>query len=137
MRTLLRIAAAALIALPALGAGAQGVPKYQLSIVAPADGATVFSNAGELVVRATVVPDLAPGDQIELRVDGVPTAPPGTDLEFSLSGIPRGLHQLQLVVLDSSNNVSSMSPSSSLSVWQASQQFPNRRMAAPRATRSP
>jgi hypothetical protein len=126
MRTLLRIVAAAILALPVSGVHAQGTSKYQLGIIAPADGSTAFSNTGEVIVRASVVPDLANGDQVELLVDGEPVAPPGTTLDFSLAGVTRGLHQLQVVVLDAAGNAISTSPASTLNVWHASRLYPNR-----------
>ena len=126
MRTLSSIVAAAALAVAALGASAQGVPNYDLDIVAPADGATVFSNTGDVLVRATAAPDLAKGDQVELLVDGVPAASPSATLEFPLSGIVRGQHMLQARIIDSAGNVGSVSPSSTFYVWHASRLFPNR-----------
>lgn len=127
MHTLLRFAAAAVMALPALGFTAQVTPNYHLGIANPADGSTVFSDSGDVLVRATVAPELANGDKVELLVDGLPAAAPSTTLEFPLSGIARGLHLLQVITIDSTGNVGSISPSNTLYVWQASKLFPNRR----------
>jgi hypothetical protein len=107
---------------------APDVPAYQLDIVDPANQATIFNNNGDVLVRVTVVPDLANGDQVELLVDGVPAAEPGTALEFPLTGLVRGTHMLQARIIDSSGNVGSISPSSTIYVWEASRLFPNRRV---------
>jgi hypothetical protein len=127
MRKLTRIAAAASLAAAALGALAQGNPEYDLDIVDPAEWGTVFNNNGDVLVRATVVPDLAAGDQVELLVDGLSAAPPSAVLEFPLSGLTRGQHRLQARVIDATGNVGSVSPSSTFYVFQASRLFPNRR----------
>jgi len=126
MRMFLRNAAAAVMVAAALGVSAQGVPKYDIDIVDPADEATIFSDSGDVTVRATVTPALAKGDQVELLVDGEPAAPPGATLEFALSGIPRGQHVLQARIIDSTGNVGAISPSRIFFVWQASVLFPNR-----------
>lgn len=112
-RTLARLAAAAAFALPALGAWAQD---YQLTIVDPGDEDTVLSDHGEMTVRAAVMPELAPGDRIELLVDGLPAAAPATTPEFSLSGVSRGLHILQARIIDPTGNVGSISPSDAVYV---------------------
>jgi hypothetical protein len=103
---------AAAIALPGLGVSAQETPGYRLRIVSPAEDARVFSDAGEVAARATVVPDLANGDRIELLVDGDPAGPPATSLDFRVSGMARGPHVLQARVIDSTGNVNAVSPSS-------------------------
>lgn len=115
MHTLLRIAAAAAIAVTALGASAQA-PKYQLEIAEPADGAVIFTDGGDVMVRAMVVPSLANGDQLQLLVDGAPAAASATTLEFALSGIIRGLHLVQATVIDATGNVGSNTPSITLYV---------------------
>lgn len=84
MRTLASIATAAVLALAAPGVSAQETSNYQFDIADPADEATVFNNSGDVLVRVTVVPGLANGDQVELLVDGLPAAPPATTLEFRL-----------------------------------------------------
>jgi hypothetical protein len=127
MRALASIATAAVLALAALGVSAQETANYQLNIADPADEATVFNDSGDVLVRVTVVPDLATGDQVELLVDGLPAAPPATTLEFPLSGLVRGPHLLQARIIDSTGNVGSISPSSTVRVWQASLLFPARR----------
>jgi hypothetical protein len=109
------------------GARAADPSKYQLDIVDPANQATVFNNSGDVSVRVTAVPDLANGDQVELLVDGVPAAPPSTTLDFPLSGLVRGTHMLQARIIDATGNVGSISPSSTVYIWEASRLFPVRR----------
>lgn len=99
---------------------AQGIADYQLTIVNPPDEAAVFNDNGDVPVRATVMPDLAQGDQVELLVDGLPAAPASTALEFPLAGILPGPHRLQARILDATGNVRSVSPSIAFDVWQES-----------------
>jgi hypothetical protein len=127
MRTLLSIVTAAVVALAAHGVTAQATSAYDVEVVDPADGVTVFNDNGDVVVRVTVVPGLENGDQVELLVDGLPVAPPSASLEFPLYGIPRGEHLLQARIIDSTGNVGSISHSSSVNMWQASLLFPSRR----------
>jgi hypothetical protein len=115
MGTFIRIAAAAVIALAGLAASAQDNPKYRVEITQPADGAIV-SDAGEVRVRATTAPELAPGDRLALLLDGMPVAPPSTTLDIPLSVSVRGLHLLQIEVIDATGNVATTSPSSILYV---------------------
>jgi hypothetical protein len=126
MRRLVHIIAAGVLAASACGAQAQGAAGYRLEIVAPADDATVFNDSGDVVVKTSVVPPLAPGDQVELLVDGLPAAPPAATLEFPLAGLVRGPHQVQARIIDATGNVGSISPSSAFDMWEASRLFPSR-----------
>jgi hypothetical protein len=128
MRTLFSIITVGAMAFAPLLVPAQGRDAYRLAIVSPADGGTVFNNAGDLTVQVSVVPDLAPADNVELLVDGLPAAAPGKTLDFSLTGLVRGPHVLQARIIDSTGNVGSMSASSTVYDWQASALFPNRRV---------
>jgi hypothetical protein len=117
---LLGIAIAAFIAVPALAASAAGSSHYEVGIVSPADQQTFFSDNGDFPVRTTVVPDLAPGDNVEFLIDGMPVAPPSQVLEFPIYGITHGEHVLQARVIDSSGNVAAISSANVVYVWQAS-----------------
>jgi hypothetical protein len=127
MRALIRTTAAALVAVAALGASAQEASSYELGIVVPAAASTVFSDTGDVTVQASVVPELAPGDKVELLVDGAPAGPASASLDFALTGIPRGQHVLQARIIDASGNVGSVSPPDTFYVWAASLLFPNRK----------
>ena len=126
MRMLLRIATAATLTVAALGVFAQGTPNYQLNILNPANGGTVFNNNGEVLAQASVVPGLADGDQVQMLVDGVPAAAPAASLEVPLSGINPGLHTLQARIIDAQGNAGPVSPSSTFNLWHASRLYPNR-----------
>jgi hypothetical protein len=115
MRALIRLAAAALVALSALGAFAQDNPKYELRITAPEDG-DIVSDVADVLVRVTVAPPLKDGDRVQLLLDGMPVAPSTVPLDFTLSDMARGMHLLQVVIIDATNNVGSMSPSNTLFV---------------------
>jgi hypothetical protein len=126
MGSKIRMAAAALAAATALGAGAQQSSSYRLSIGDPADQSTVYSDSGEMTVQVAVSPDLVPGDSVELLVDGDPAGPPTTTLEFPLSAMARGEHVLQARIIDTTGNVGSVSAPTTFYVWAASLLFPNR-----------
>jgi hypothetical protein len=115
-----------LAAVAATGVAAQGGSTYQLSIVSPADHSTVFSDSGDVTVKATIAPPLAQGERIEFLVDGMPAGLPTTSLNFSLSGTARGQHLLQARVIDTTGNVAAVSPADTFYVWAASVAFPNR-----------
>jgi hypothetical protein len=98
---------------------------YQVSIVNPADQSTVFSDAGEMTVHASVSPPLAKGDSLELLVDGQSAGPPGTSLDFALSRMARGEHLIQARVIDATGNVAVASPPDTFQLWTASILFEN------------
>ena len=100
-----------LVAVSAPGVTAQGGSTYQLSIVSPPDESTIFSDSGDVTVKATIAPPLAQGERVEFLVDGMPAGPPTTSLEFSLSGTARGQHLLQARVIDTTGNVAAISQS--------------------------
>jgi hypothetical protein len=112
IRTFSHIASAAILAVSAAGLGAQELSRYALDIVNPGDDAAVLDDNGDVSVRATVVPDLAASDRVELLLDGLAVAPPASTLEFPLSGIGPGQHVLQARIIDSTGNVGSISPPS-------------------------
>ncbi len=131
MRSLLHLIAPAVLALPMLAfAAAPEARAYDVNIVSPADLETVFSDSGDVQVHASVVPDLAAGDRLELLVDGDSIGPPSPILEIPLYGMTRGEHVLQARVIDSTGNVASTSPPSVVYIWQASLRFPNRASTA-------
>jgi hypothetical protein len=129
-RTLTALAAGLILAIGAGSLGAladdPGAP-YELGIATPADESTVFNDGGDVVVSVTIAPALASDDKVELLVDGVPIAPPMKSLDFPLTGITRGQHLLQARVIDATGNVSSISPATTVFMWEASRLFLNRR----------
>jgi hypothetical protein len=130
MRSMIRMAAAALAAAAALSAGAQQAASYQLTIRDPADQSTVFSDTGEVTVHVAVSPDLASGDSVELLVDGVSAGVSQASSDFELSGMARGRHVLQARIIDSTGNVGSISEPEIFYVWAASVLFPERQEGA-------
>ena len=99
-----------------------------IAVTKPADGSTVFNNAGNVEVTVDVSPALRvdAGDQVVLFVDGHGTAAQSAT-RFNLSGIVRGEHTLEAQVVDSSGNVLMSSKPVKFYMWQASRLFLNRR----------
>ena len=99
-----------------------------IAVVQPADGSTVFDNAGNVAVTVAVsrALHLRDGDRIALIVDGRRTAAQGAT-RFKLSGIVRGEHTLEAQVVDNSSNTLIASTPVKFYLWQASRLFSNRR----------
>lgn len=99
-----------------------------VAVAKPADGSTVFNNAGNVEVTVAVSPALRAeaGDQIVLLVDGHRTAAQSAT-HFNLSGIVRGEHTLEAQVVDGSGNALISSKPVKFYMWQASRLFLNRR----------
>jgi len=79
------------------------VPHYDsVSIVSPANEATLHDNTGNISVSVQVTPPLRTdlGHKLELSLDGVPQGAAGMATQFSLSNVDRGTHNLQASVLD-------------------------------------
>jgi hypothetical protein len=107
----------------ALAAGASGAlaregANYRVQIVEPADQATISSSDGEVGIRASVGPQLAPGDGLEVLLDGEPVAAPASTLELRVADLAPGPHLLQARIIDSTGNVGSISPPSFFYVGQ-------------------
>jgi hypothetical protein len=112
-------------ALASGGAFAQA-PVYDIDIAEPTSDQTVFSDTGDVDVRATVAPDQARGYRVEFLIDGQSAGNPSSSLDAHLNGIVRGQHVVQARLVDSAGNVAALSPPTVFYVWQASMIFPNR-----------
>jgi hypothetical protein len=99
-----------------------------IAVAKPADGSTVFNNAGNVDVTVVVSPALraAAADQVVLLVDGHRAATQSAT-DFKLTGIVRGQHTLQAQVVDSSGKALIASKPVKFYMWQASRLFLNRR----------
>lgn len=75
-----------------------------LAIINPADGTTV-RNAGNFSVTVQTMPRLMSGHRLRLLLDGKPVDKPKRALNFTLLNVDRGSHQLQLDVVNGSNQV--------------------------------
>jgi hypothetical protein len=98
-----------------------------IAVTKPANGTTVFNNAGDVDVTVAVSPALRAdaGDQIVLLVDGRRTAEQSAT-QFQLSGIVRGEHTLEALVVGVNGNTLISSKPVKFYMWQASRLFPNR-----------
>lgn len=76
----------------------------KLTIVQPENQATIRNNQGYIVVATEIIPDLVPGDKLQLLFDGTPIGEPQTALLFQLNGIYRGSHTIAVQVIDENGN---------------------------------
>jgi anti-sigma factor RsiW len=122
-RRLLKVGTAFCLAMATLPAGAAD---YQsLTIVAPADQATIHDNQGHLRIEAAATPPLSvgSGDRFVFVVDGVPMLPSRNDT-LTLDQMDRGSHTLQVQIVDGSGNTLIASPTSTVHLWHASALMP-------------
>lgn len=71
---------------------------YELRVAGVADGSSLRSNTGDLLVSVETTPALRQGHVLVLLLDGKAVAEPGRVTSFPLSGLDRGEHSLQAVV---------------------------------------
>lgn len=74
----------------------------QLIITSPTKNQYIRSNQGALIVTVTLNIALQPGFKLQPLLDNEPYGKPQTTLKFELSGIYRGVHKLQIQLLDAS-----------------------------------
>jgi len=82
--------------------GEQEVPSYKVTILTPANDATIRNNAGLVNINAKVTPPLDQdrNDQLTVKLDGQTLGEPSTSPNFTLSEVERGTHTVQVVVVD-------------------------------------
>ncbi len=125
----MKISAIILVATFAATAGAARAGAYDaVSIVAPKQNQSLFSNNGDVAVEIKVSPPLraADGDRIAVLLDGKAVAS-GAGASIALSGVNRGTHMLQAQVISQGGAVLAASAPVSFQLWHASRLFPNRR----------
>jgi len=106
---------------------------YKLvSILAPADDATVINTPGDVQVTVLVEPPLRTGrgDRIRLLLDGK-AVDTGEKPNFSLHNVDRGTHHLQAEVIDRSGATLSQSSSSTFHLHRPSVHLPGHQKAKP------
>ena len=95
----------------------------ELTILQPAEGATIHDNAGKLQVSVTAYRAAA---GYQAYVDGAPAGPVSLSPQLMLTGIDRGEHQLEVAAVDGAGQVLATSAPITFVMWQASRLFPNR-----------
>ena len=98
----------------------------EISVVAPTDHQTVFSNQGKLTVKLHRV-DAPPGAGVRLVLDGTarPQVHRGNAIE--LHGINRGSHSVQAILVGADGSRLAASAPVRFYMWHASRLFPDRR----------
>ncbi len=78
--------------------------KYEsIEVVAPAPEETLWNIEGVLNVALRVVPALRPEDQVRLHLDGEPQMVSGSS--FQVTEVYRGVHNIQVEVVDSTGRL--------------------------------
>jgi hypothetical protein len=75
-------------------------PYHSLRIVAPADDEGLRDNAGNVTVRAELVPDLRAGHVLQLYMNGALVQSVRTGSTFQLTEVDRGTHTIEVRVVD-------------------------------------
>ena len=78
---------------------------YEVSIVSPAQGATIPPGYEQIPVKVSTEPGLQQGHLIQLMSNGQPYGSPSSRTTFSISPLIRGEHSIQAKVLDSNNDI--------------------------------
>ena len=119
---------------------------YTLLIVTPGHDQTVRENAGNVVIRTRINPDLDEGHTARLELNGTLTGNPVEGGSIYLNNLPRGTHRARLVVenengrriAESGESVFHMQRFSQLSpAGQAQQARQQARQQAIRASQNP
>lgn len=82
----------------------------ELTVVAPAEDATIRDNAGELLIQAVSTPQLRSDHRMLLVMDGAPTEVEAIDGVFQLSNVDRGTHTAGARIVNSDGVVQIESP---------------------------
>ncbi|TDI90984.1 MAG: DUF4124 domain-containing protein [Chloroflexi bacterium] len=83
-----------------------------LTIVAPANDATVRENAGNVTVAVALDPPLRAGDRLVLYMDGDESPVPARGSSFQLENVDRGTHTIGVRVIDGAGRVAAEAPTS-------------------------
>jgi hypothetical protein len=101
----------------------------QVSILTPAQRATIHDNSGKLVVKVSVDPPINPQDgrSVRLLLDGRRAAPDSSSPSFDLNGIDRGGHLLQARLVGRKGQTIGVSETIQFTMWHASINNPAQR----------
>lgn len=77
------------------------VSAYQVTINSPANDSIIPNGPGNFSVSASVSPQLAPGNKLQLLVDGTANGEPQMSGNWALTNVFRGEHTLVVNVVDS------------------------------------
>jgi hypothetical protein len=82
------------------------VTNYQaITIVAPAQGATIPPGHQDVTVKMALTPPLQDGHQIQFLFNGQHHGPLTTSTTINIDSLVRGEHSIKAQVLDSENNI--------------------------------
>lgn len=90
-------------------------PAYEVTIMDPPDN-THLDPTEWATISASVRPDLAEGDKLQLVLDGKAVGDPQTSTVFKIQWLPRGQHSVVVQVLSSKGKV--LKASSTITVYQ-------------------
>lgn len=98
-----------------------------ISILAPENDSAFWDASGVVPVTVQVVPDLAPGDRLELLMDGNSVAEPSRVTRFSVREVERGTHTLVAQVIDAEGKVLARSDTTTFTRHQPTELRPSLR----------
>lgn len=90
---------------PEADAGPKAPGYASVSILAPENDSAFWDATGVVPVTIQTLPDLAPGDLVQLLMDGQPVAEPTRITRFSVRDVDRGTHTLTVQVLNPNGEV--------------------------------
>lgn len=110
---------------PAAATPEAGPAYTRFDIVSPAQQETLWNTGGTVTVQVEVQPGLQQGHRLDLMYDGERLNLLASGSSFTLTEVFRGIHTVQAVIVDGSNNVLLRSLPVQFMVQQTSLQNPN------------
>jgi hypothetical protein len=104
-------------------------PYRAINILSPSEQQTLSNTGGNLPVRVAFEPALQAGHRFDLALDGQRRNLNTANQQQTLTEVFRGVHTLQVIVLDSAGAELMRSPVRNFVVQQASVQNPNSPLA--------
>lgn len=89
---------------------------YQITLVAPADGAQIPPGQRDLPVEVRLEPGLQGNHRIQFMLDGAPVGRPGATNRTLISEIFRGEHTVSANIIDAEGRVITSSPTATVFV---------------------
>ena len=79
-------------------------PYTQFNVLSPSQQQTLWNIGGTLNVKMQIAPGLQPGHQLDAYLDGKLIKLNATSPDFTIPDVYRGVHTLQVAVMDSKGN---------------------------------
>ncbi|WP_417357498.1 DUF4124 domain-containing protein [Gallaecimonas pentaromativorans] len=103
--------------------------RWSITILSPADEATLRENDGEMSVSVQTQPAMLPGQRVQLFMDGKPLGAARTVSSFVIRDVERGEHSIKVQLIDRSNQIIAESEPHTIYMHRASIFSPSRQPA--------